>query len=816
MFGSSNSSSGSSLFGGFSSQQPLTSTSGALVPVTQPTPTSNPFGGSNLFGGTTTFGQQPQQQSSSLFGSTASSAPTTSFGTTGNIFGTTASSSSTTNPFSTATSIFAQPQQPQQQSSSLFGTNTAPPTPSSTLFGQPQQQSTTSIFGSSPFGQNQQSTSLFSSAPSTTTVTGLLPTGTGSPPFTTTTDTEGASSTILHSITAMSAYRQKSFEELRLEDYSKGRKAPGYGPPSTPSTASPFGTQLPTNTSSSLFGATQQQQQPFTSFGSQPSTTIAAPTSTSFGSTIPTAANTIPFGSTTSASASFSNTTTTASSIFGQQSSNVFSKPSTLSFGTQPASSTAAPSTGLFGQSQQPSTLFGTTAGQTQPSTLFSQTQPSLATSGLFGSSTATTPAPSITTQSITQPQVPSTQPLFNSNTTFPSFGTSVSKPTASFFSTPSTTTQPTTTTTPATFSFIPSSSALGTGATPFTQPWTTNSNATGPVTATIKDKSSYGHHPWLDAPAVLSTTPSTIRIVPPPTTDTLEITSRYTTTYQPVSQSIFEPIQQTFGAPLKGLTVKKSVKKLVIQPEHYKIPPIYPETKHAIIPAEIDRDDISTNVERLPYGFTISPSIQYIIQKGLKNIHQLMIARRGYGAVIFDNHVHLDSILTYSEKSKLLPSSFSIIRQIFLKRLVGIDEEYDTLNTENCIIVFERKSITVYPHEDEEESEGEWRMKKPDIGTGLNVPATIQLEGCFPIANDERKVDQVHSEAVVQAFITRLENIPDTRFIDYIQESGTWIFHVDHFSRYECDIQDLDKRDMDNWIPYEQHCFAQNVSKYI
>jgi hypothetical protein len=36
-----------------------------------------------------------------------------------------------------------------------------------------------------------------------------------------------------------------------------------------------------------------------------------------------------------------------------------------------------------------------------------------------------------------------------------------------------------------------------------------------------------------------------------------------------------------------------------------------------------------------------------------------------------------------------------------------------------------------------------------------------------------------------LQAHIERLKGMPDTQFVDYLPESGTWVFRVQHFSSY-------------------------------
>jgi hypothetical protein len=231
---------------------------------------------------------------------------------------------------------------------------------------------------------------------------------------------------------------------------------------------------------------------------------------------------------------------------------------------------------------------------------------------------------------------------------------------------------------------------------------------------------------------------------------------------------------------------MRKSVKRLVIPPEHARLPPIYPvapmqpaDKKSATNGQSVPSD---SETEQLPFGFTIKPSTRKILvdMRG-KQIDPLVIARKGYGALIYDKPVDLDSLFTEEERKRFFSGkkedNYSECRKIFLRRLLGI-EEGGRLETEGCVLVWNVKSITVYPEQDAE-GDGEWRVEKPEAGIGLNAAATIQLEGCYPVtASNVSAKDPV----VMQAFLARLKNIPGTTFVDYIQDGGIWVFHVDHF----------------------------------
>eukprot|EP00474_Spongospora_subterranea_P009287 CRZ09745.1 hypothetical protein [Spongospora subterranea] len=376
---------------------------------------SSPFG-APAFG-------QPAPQQTGLFGAT----PSNTFGATpSNTFGTTSS-----NTFGST-------------SSNTFG---AQPLPSSTL-----SNSWSGGFGaqSSPFGGGA----------ATTSSTTAARTGTQHTSYTTTTEAAGKGRLI--SITAMPAYKDKSFEELRYEDYTmqKGQvpilvanptSAPvtsGFGsaPTATPST--PFGgfgtSTTPTATSSSGFGGGFGSTSVQSSFGSGSSFGGGAAAGT-FGAPAPS-----PFGQQTSSTPQFGfgGATSQPSTGFGAgASTSTFGQAQTpTAFGQTPFGGTATPqppstpsfgtqSTGLFGSThQQPSqtSIFSSAATPSAPSSglfgaqpaggLFGQaaSQPA-PQGGLFGSSASTIqPSGGTGLFGTTTPSTPSSGGLFGSTATRP------------------------------------------------------------------------------------------------------------------------------------------------------------------------------------------------------------------------------------------------------------------------------------------------------------------------------------------------------------------------------------------------------------
>ncbi|GAB5588975.1 hypothetical protein Unana1_03875 [Umbelopsis nana] len=141
--------------------------------------------------------------------------------------------------------------------------------------------------------------------------------------------------------------------------------------------------------------------------------------------------------------------------------------------------------------------------------------------------------------------------------------------------------------------------------------------------------------------------------------------------------------------------------------------------------------------------GYYIKPSLQTLgnmSREELKKVQNLVVGLKGVGEITFDGPVDLSDI---------------DLDQI----MVGI-------------VHFQPKTCTVYPDED----------AKPPQGKGLNVPATIKLEKCYPIDKTTKQpiTDPQHPRVI--AIIRKLRAVPDTEFIDFDASSGTWTFKVQHF----------------------------------
>ena len=123
--------------------------------------------------------------------------------------------------------------------------------------------------------------------------------------------------------------------------------------------------------------------------------------------------------------------------------------------------------------------------------------------------------------------------------------------------------------------------------------------------------------------------------------------------------------------------------------------------------------------------------------------IGELVVGRVGYGKITFLDPVDL--------------TGSGSVKQLF-----------------GDLVRFEDKECSVYPDLD--------NLDKPPPGSGLNVRARVELDGCWPVdkATREPIKDESHPQMVKQ--LKRLKGMKDTKFESFDMNDGKWTFTVDHF----------------------------------
>jgi nuclear pore complex protein Nup98-Nup96 len=123
--------------------------------------------------------------------------------------------------------------------------------------------------------------------------------------------------------------------------------------------------------------------------------------------------------------------------------------------------------------------------------------------------------------------------------------------------------------------------------------------------------------------------------------------------------------------------------------------------------------------------------------------IEKLVVGRVGYGKITFLESVDL--------------TGSGSVKQLF-----------------GDLVRFDDKECSVYPDLD--------NADKPPPGSGLNVQARVELDGCWPVdkATREPIKDEGHPQMVKH--LKRLKGMKDTQFDSFDMKDGKWAFTVDHF----------------------------------
>lgn len=159
------------------------------------------------------------------------------------------------------------------------------------------------------------------------------------------------------------------------------------------------------------------------------------------------------------------------------------------------------------------------------------------------------------------------------------------------------------------------------------------------------------------------------------------------------------------------------------------------------------EQDDESKKLDDkdLNNGYWCSPSITELSKlsmKDLAKVQDFVIGRDGFGQIAYDYPVDI------SISAAMAKASEKNLNEILFDN----------------IFQFQEKVILVYKNEE----------KKPSIGSGFNVPATISISNMFP--NKKRSEN-------IGNYIKKLKSIPGLDFVTYDQSTGTWVFKVVHFS---------------------------------
>ncbi|XP_066999571.1 nuclear pore complex protein Nup98-Nup96 [Anabrus simplex] len=142
-----------------------------------------------------------------------------------------------------------------------------------------------------------------------------------------------------------------------------------------------------------------------------------------------------------------------------------------------------------------------------------------------------------------------------------------------------------------------------------------------------------------------------------------------------------------------------------------------------------------------------------------------------------------LTSLLT--EDGKCIVDNFTVGREGYGNVYFPDSFDVSNLNLDE-IVHFRHKEIVLYPDD----------TRKPPVGEGLNRKAQVTLDRVWPIdktlhepITDPERLAEMNYEAKLQRVCAKLH----TRFLEYRPQTGSWVFKVDHFSKYGLSDSDDD-----------------------
>uniref|UniRef100_A0A182K2G3 Nuclear pore complex protein Nup98-Nup96 n=1 Tax=Anopheles christyi TaxID=43041 RepID=A0A182K2G3_9DIPT len=158
------------------------------------------------------------------------------------------------------------------------------------------------------------------------------------------------------------------------------------------------------------------------------------------------------------------------------------------------------------------------------------------------------------------------------------------------------------------------------------------------------------------------------------------------------------------------------------------------------------DAEPHSTGIVLRRVGYYTIPSLDEIAQlmdeEGRCVVPNFTIGRKGYGNVYFNEPIDVAGL--------------------------NLDE----------IVHFRHKEVIIYPDDE----------SKPPVGSGLNRKAQITLDQVWPhdkTLHEPIKDPQRLALLDYEGKLRRVCDKHDTRFLEYRPDTGSWVFKVEHFSKY-------------------------------
>ena len=161
-----------------------------------------------------------------------------------------------------------------------------------------------------------------------------------------------------------------------------------------------------------------------------------------------------------------------------------------------------------------------------------------------------------------------------------------------------------------------------------------------------------------------------------------------------------------------------------------------------------------------------------------------------------------LTELKTYSDEQLSKVIDFEVGREAIGSVTFPGVTNVKSLNLDE-IVFFEPKEISLYPVESE----------KPPVGSGLNKKARVCLLNVFPVDKRTRETISDPDELRRRKYdlkVKRMCEKMDAQFVSFDVEDGTWVFEVEHFSKYGLLDDEDDEEDEETQDPKNN---AKNMS---
>ncbi|KAG8230236.1 hypothetical protein J437_LFUL010864 [Ladona fulva] len=240
--------------------------------------------------------------------------------------------------------------------------------------------------------------------------------------------------------------------------------------------------------------------------------------------------------------------------------------------------------------------------------------------------------------------------------------------------------------------------------------------------------------------------------------------------------------------------------------------------SKHSLDPGDDVGDEVDSEVSlTLELGNSPDKGIEDLRREDDDELEPhptgIVLRRTGYYTI-----PSLDELATMVEevegddgekKVSVIVENFTVGREGYGN--VFFPESFDVggLNLDE-IVHFRHKEIVVYPGDEEEEgqdgtsssgprglSSKPTSSRKPPVGSGLNRKAQVTLDRVWPVdkvtrtpVTDPDRLAAMNYEEKLQRVCAQMR----TRFVEYRPQTGSWVFKVDHFSKYGLSDSDDDE----------------------